>query len=131
MRTCFRFGWLGRHPGWGGRASRDHAGRERTEFTLWVHYAVAADSRCDLTKLDGYTARSSPTRRYFSSISRRRSAAPSISRAFLPVLKTHASGGPLSTPRAQRGYAEYFAFFNLDNNPVTLRANLERAWSGR
>ena len=116
------FGYLGPHPGWGeARQSRLTPDEERTEYTLWCISRSPLILGANLTRLDAYT-RSLLTNQTLlfidqtSSFSRPVDPA-SLGAGFENARVWHATIG---SPGA-RGYQEYFAFFNLDSKPVTLR----------
>jgi alpha-galactosidase len=116
-------GWLGPNPGWGQpRQSRETHDEQRTEFTLWAISRSPLILGTNLTRLDPFT----------------RSLITNLGALFIDQNATYSrpvdtSGlGPdfqnarvwratISQP-GDRGYAEYFAFFNLDDKPVTLHA---------
>jgi len=117
------FGWLGPHPGWGdARQSRETPDEEKTEYTLWAVARSPLILGANMIKLDSYT-RSLITNQTLlfidqnSTFSRPVDAA-SLSPGFENARVWRAT---INAPGA-RGYAEYFAFFNLDSKPVTLRA---------
>lgn len=117
------FGWLGPHPGWGeARQSRFTPDEERTEFTLWCMTRSPLILGANLTRLDAYT-RSLITNQTLLFIDQSSSFSRPVDAASLPAGFQNARvwRATINTPGA-RGYAEYFAFFNLDSNPVTLRA---------
>jgi hypothetical protein len=117
-------GWLGPHPGWGtARQSRLTPDEERTEFTLWCVSRSPLILGTNLTKLDSYT-RSLITNQTLLFIDQASSFSRPVEAASLPAGFENARvwRATINTPGA-RGYAEYFAFFNLDSKPVTLRAS--------
>jgi len=117
------FGWLGPHPGWGeARQSRLTQDEERTEFTLWAVTRSPLILGANLTKLDAYT-RSLITNQTLLFIDQASSFSRPVEAASLPsgFENERVWRATINTPGA-RGYAEYFAFFNLDSRPVTLRA---------
>jgi alpha-galactosidase len=118
------FGYLGPHPGWGEpRQSRETPDEEKTEFTLWAVARSPLILGANLTKLDAYT-RSLITNQTLLAINQASSFSRPVEAAGLPPGFENARvwRATTSTPGA-RGYAEYFAFFNLDSKPVTLRAS--------
>jgi alpha-galactosidase len=118
------FGYLGPHPGWGEpRQSRETPYEEKTEFTLWAVARSPLILGANLTSLDAYT-RSLITNQTLLAINQASSFSRPVEAASLPAGFENARvwRATTSTPGA-RGYAEYFAFFNLDSKPVTLRAS--------
>jgi alpha-galactosidase len=116
-------GWLGPHPGLGeARQSRLTPDEERTEYTLWCVTRSPLILGANLTKLDAYT-RSLITNQTLLFIDQASSFSRPVEAASLPAGFENARvwRATINTPGA-RGYAEYFAFFNLDSKPVTLRA---------
>ena len=116
-------GWLGPSPGWGPpRQSRYTQDEQRTEFSLWCITRSPLIFGGNLTRLDAFT-RSLLTNQTAIFIDQN----ASYSR---PVDLTHLGPGfqdariwraTIAEPGA-RGYAEYFAFFNLADSPTTLHA---------
>jgi hypothetical protein len=137
------FGYLGPHPGWGEpRQSRLTPDEEKTEFTLWCVSRSPLILGANLIKLDAYT-RSLITNQTLLFIDQASSFSRPVEAASLPAGFENARvwRATINTPGA-RGYQEYFAFFNLDSKPVTLRASwkelgldnnkhtAEDAWTG-
>ena len=117
------FGWLGPHPGWGeARQSRLTPDEEKTEYTLWAVSRSPLILGANLTKLDAYT-RTLVTNQTLLFIDQASTFSRPIEASSLPSGFENARvwRATINTPGA-RGYAEYFAFFNLDSKPVTLRA---------
>ena len=117
------FGWLGPHPGWGdARQSRLTPDEEKTEYTLWAVARCPLILGANLTKLDSYT-RSLITNQTLLFIDQASSFSRPVEASSLPAGFENARvwRATINTPGA-RGYAEYFAFFNLGGSPVTLRA---------
>jgi alpha-galactosidase len=117
------FGSLTPHPGWGDpRESRLTPDEEKTEFTLWCVSRSPLILGANLTKLDSYT-RSLITNQALLFIDQASSFSRPVETSSLPAGFENARvwRATINTPGA-RGYAEYFAFFNLDSKPVTLRA---------
>jgi alpha-galactosidase len=117
------FGWLGPHPGWGeARQSRLTPEEEKTEYTLWCVARSPLLLGANLTKLDAYT-RSLITNQTLLLIDQDSSFSRPVEASSLPAgfENSRVWRATINTPGA-RGYAEYFAFFNLDSKPVTLRA---------
>jgi hypothetical protein len=117
-------GSLTPHPGWGEpRQSRLTQDEQRTEFTLWAIARSPLIMGANLTKLDDFT-RSLMTNQEILFINQNAtyshpfdSASPPPGFEQAKVWRT-----TIDSPGA-RNYTEYFAFFNLDDKPVTLRAN--------
>jgi len=117
------FGWLGPHPGWGeARQSRLSPDEEKTEYTLWAVARSPLILGANLTKLDAYT-RSLITNQTLLFIDQASSFSRPVEATGLPAGFENARvwRATINTPGA-RGYAEYYAFFNVDSKPVTLRA---------
>ena len=85
----------------------------------------------NLTKLDDYT-RSLITNQTLLFIDQASSLSRPVDAAGLPAGFENARvwRATINTPGA-RGYAEYFAFFNLDSKPVTLQRNVEGTGPGQ
>jgi hypothetical protein len=116
------FGWLGPHPGWGEpRQSRLTQDEERTELTLWAIARAPLILGANLTKLDEFT-RSLLTNQAVLFMNQNLTYSHPVDTANLPGFE-HARvwRGTVNQPGA-RVYREYFAFFNLDEKPVTLKA---------
>jgi alpha-galactosidase len=116
-------GWLGPHPGLGeARQSRLTPDEVRTEYTLWAVSRSPLILGANLTKLDSFT-KSLITNQTLLFIDQASSFSRPVEAASLPAGFENARvwRATINTPGA-RGYAEYFAFFNLDSKPVTLRA---------
>ena len=112
-------GWLGPHPGWGEpRQSRETEDEQKTEFTLWAIARSPLLLGCNLTKLDAFT-RSLITNKEVIGINQNawnshpvKSVAPGFEHARVWEAQTGATDRPNL----------YFAFFNLDDRPVTLHS---------
>ena len=120
-------GSLTPHPGWGEpRQSRLTPDEEKTEYTLWCVSRSPLILGANLTKLDSYT-RSLITNQTLLFIDQASTFSRPVDQANLPSGFENARvwRATINTPGA-RGYAEYFAFFNLDDKPVTLKAT----WKG-
>ena len=118
------FGYLGPHPGWGdARQSRLTPDEERTEYSLCAMTRSPLILGANLTKLDAYT-RSLITNQTLLFIDQASTFSRPVDATSLPAGFENARvwRATINTPGA-RGYAEYFAFFNLDSKPVTLRAS--------
>lgn len=117
-------GWLGPHPGWGEpRQTRETPDEQRSEFALWAITRSPLILGANLTKLDGLT-RSLITNQDLLFMNQNVTYSRPVDTSnlgpnFGNIRIWRAS---INQPGA-RGYAEYFGFFNLDSNPVTLRAN--------
>jgi hypothetical protein len=116
-------GYLGPHPGWGDpRQSRYTRDEQRTEFTLWAVSRSPLIFGGNLTKLDDFT-RSLMTNQTLLFINQNASFSRPVEAAGLPAGFEHVKvwRATIEEP-GSRGYAEYLAFFNLDANPITVRA---------
>jgi hypothetical protein len=115
------FGWLGPNPGMGdARQSRLTPDEEKTEFTLWAVARCPLILGANLTKLDAYT-RSLITNQTLLFIDQASSFSRPVEGLGAGFENARVWRATINTPGA-RGYAEYFAFFNLGGSPVTLRA---------
>jgi hypothetical protein len=117
------WGWLGPHPGWGQpRQSRETQDEQRTEFTLWAVARCPLILGANLTKLDDFT-RSLITNQEILFMDQNATYSRPVEAASLPAGFEHARvwRATIDAPGA-RNYTEFFAFFNLDSQPVTLRA---------
>ena len=116
------WGWLGPHPGWGeARQSRETQDEQRTEFTLWAVSRSPLILGANLTKLDDFT-RSLITNQTLLFIDQTSSFSRPVDPASLGAGFENARVWRATINEAgARGYAEYFAFFNLGDTPVTLR----------
>jgi hypothetical protein len=117
------WGWLGPHPGWGQpRQSQLTQDEQRTEFTLWAIARSPLILGANLTRLDDFT-RSLIANQEILFMNQNVTYSHPIGSANLPVGFEHARvwRATIDAPGA-RNYAEFFAFFNLDDKPVTLRA---------
>ena len=118
------FGYLGPHPGWGeARQSRLTPDEEKTEYTLWCVTRSPLILGANLTKLDAYT-RTLITNQTLLFIDQASSFSRPVETTSLPAGFENARvwRATINTPGA-RGYQEYFAFFNLDSKPVTLKVS--------
>jgi hypothetical protein len=114
-------GWLGPTPGWGeARQSRFTHDEQRTEFTLWAVARSPLILGGNLTRLDEFT-RSLITNQDVIFINQSATYSRPIDTAALGSGFENARvwRATINEPGA-RGYAEYFAFFNLDSNLATL-----------
>jgi len=116
-------GWLGPHPGWGeARQSRYTQDEERTEFTLWAVTRSPLILGANLTRLDDFT-RALITNQDVLFVNQTASYSRPVDAAGLgPGFEsTRVWRATINEPGA-RGYAEYFAFFNLGDTPSTLHS---------
>jgi alpha-galactosidase len=116
------WGSLTPHPGWGEpRQSRETHDEQRTEFTLWAIARSPLIRGANLTKLDDFT-RSLITNQNILFMNQNVTYSHPVDAASLPPGFEHARvwRATIDAPGA-RGYTEYFAFFNLGDNPVALR----------
>ncbi|MDR3753545.1 MAG: glycoside hydrolase family 27 protein [Terracidiphilus sp.] len=115
-------GWLGPHPGMGEpRQSRLTPDEQRTEFTLWCVTRSPLILGGNLTRLDDFT-RSLVTNQALLFVDQNASYsrpvdASALGAGFENVRVWRAT---IEQPGA-RGYAEFFAFFNLGSSPATVR----------
>ncbi len=116
-------GWIGPHPGYGEeRHTRLTADEQRTEFTLWAITRSPLILGGNLTRLDALTRELITNQDVLfidqnATYSRPVDTAP-LGSAFENIRIWRAS---INEPGA-RGYAEYFAFFNLGDATATVRA---------
>ncbi|MGD0345184.1 MAG: glycoside hydrolase family 27 protein [Terracidiphilus sp.] len=116
-------GWLGPHPGMGeARQSRLTPDEQRTEFTLWCVTRSPLILGGNLTRLDDFT-RSLITNQTFLFVDQNSSYsqpldASKLGAGFESIRVWRAT---IAAP-GERGYAEFFAFFNLGSSPATVRA---------
>ncbi len=116
------WGYLGPHPGWGeARQSRETHDEQQTEFTLWAIARSPLILGANLTRLDDFT-RSLITNQTILFMNQNITYSHSIDAASLGAGFENARvwRGTINAPGA-RNYAEFIAFFNLDDKPVTLR----------
>jgi len=115
-------GWLGPNPGWGqARQSRFTPDEQRTEFTLWAVTRSPLILGGNLTRLDDFTQSLITNQAVLfvdqnSSYSRPVDAS-TLGAGFENIRVWRAT---INEPGA-RGYAEFFAFFNLGESPATVR----------
>jgi len=117
------WGWLGPNPGWGdARQSRETHDEQQTEFTLFAISRSPLILGANLTRLDPFT-RSLITNQAMTFMNQSVTYSRALDAASLPAGFEHARvwRGTVDSPGA-RNYSEYFAFFNLDDKPVTLKA---------
>ena len=118
------FGWLGPHPGLGeARQSRYTHDEERTEMNLWAISRSPLILGANLTKLDDFT-RELITNQTLLFMDQNATYSHPMDATTLPAGFDHARvwEATIGEPGA-RGFAAYFGFFNLDDNPVTLRVS--------
>ena len=118
------WGWLGPHPGWGDpRQSRLTRDEQQTEFTLWAIARSPLILGANLTKLDDFTK---------SLITNHTMLFMNQNVTYSHPVDTKSLGPSFENARVWRGtinapgagnYAEFFAFFNLGDQPVTLRTS--------
>ena len=115
-------GWLGPHPGWGeARQSRETQDEQRTEFTLWAVARSPLILGGNLTRLDDFM-RSLITNQAVLFVNQNASYsrpvdASTLGAGFENIRVWRAT---INEPGV-RGYAEFFAFFNLGSSPATVR----------
>jgi hypothetical protein len=117
------WGWLGPHPGWGeARQSRESHDEQQTEFTLWAIARSPLILGANLTRLDDFT-RSLITNQTMLFMNQNVTYSHPLDPAKLPAGFENARvwRATIDAP-GSRNYAEFFAFFNLDDKPVTLKA---------
>ncbi len=116
-------GWIGPHPGMGDpRQSRETHDEQRTEFTLWAVARSPLILGGNLTRLDDFT-RSLITNQDVIFVNQNSTYSRPVDNAALgPLFETARVWRATINEPGARGYAEYFAFFNLDGTPVTLHA---------
>jgi hypothetical protein len=117
------WGWLGPHPGWGEpRQSRETQEEQRTEFALWAVTRSPLILGANLTRLDEFTG-GLLTNQAMLFMNQNVTYSHPLDAASLPAGFEHARvwRATIDAPGA-RNYTEFFAFFNLDDHPVTLRA---------
>ena len=117
------WGWLGPHPGWGQpRQSRETPDEQRTEFTLWSIARSPLILGANLTRLDPLTA-ALISNQSILFMNQSLTYSHPVDQATLPAGFENARvwRGTIDSPGA-RNYAEFFAFFNLDDKPATLKA---------
>jgi hypothetical protein len=120
-------GWLGPHPGWGEpRRSRETEDEQRTEFTLWAFARSPLMLGANLTVLDDFT-RSLITNQEVIDINQKSWKSYPI--RDLPPGFEHARVWEALTGTNDRP-RPYFAFFNLDDKPVKLRATWKQLGLG-
>ena len=120
-------GWLGPNPGWGeARQSRLTPDEQRTEFTLWAVTRSPLIFGGNLTRLDDFT-RSLLTNQTVLFIDQNATySRPVDTSALGPGFENARVWRATIGQPGDRGYAEYFAFFNLAEEPVTLRTTWQQ-----
>ena len=116
-------GWLGPHPGWGqARQSQLTPDEQRTEFTLWCVTRSPLILGGNLTRLDDLT-RSLITNQTLLFVDQNANYSRPVDTTALGAgfEKIRVWRATIAEP-GDRGYAEFFAFFNLDSSPATVRA---------
>jgi hypothetical protein len=117
------WGWLGPHPGWGEpRQSRETQDEQRTEFALWAVARSPLILGANLTRLDDFT-RGLITNQAMLFMNQNVTYSHPLDAAGLPpgFERARVWRATIDSPGA-RNYTEFFAFFNLDEEPATLRA---------
>jgi alpha-galactosidase len=114
-------GWLGPSPGWGPpRQSRLSPDEQRTEFTLWCITRSPLIFGGNLTRLDPLS-RSLLTNQTLLFIDQNSSYSRPLDTTDLgPGFEDARVWRATIAEPGERGYAEYFAFFNLADTPITL-----------
>ncbi len=114
-------GWLGPSPGWGPpRQSHETPDEQRTEFTLWCVARSPLIFGGNLTRLDALS-RSLLTNQTLIFIDQNASYSRPVDTANLgPGFENARVWRSTIAEPGARGYAEYFAFFNLGDSPTTL-----------
>ena len=115
-------GSLTPHPGWGEpRQSRLTKDEQRTEFTLWAIARSPLIFGGNMTKLDDFT-RSLMTNQEITFMNQNITYSHPVDASGIPGGSENVRiwQGTIDSP-GSRNYAEFFAFFNLDEKPVTLR----------
>jgi alpha-galactosidase len=118
-------GALTPHPGWGEpRQSRYTQDEQRTEFTLWAISRSPVILGGNLTKLDEFT-RSLMTNRELLGANGALSSGPlkDLPKGFEPVRVWQARA------EARANWTQYFALFNVGDQPVTLHFTWEQLGS--
>ncbi len=118
------FGSLTPNPGWGDpRQSHETHDEERTELDLWAIARSPLILGANLTRLDDFT-RSLITNQTVLYMNQNVTYSRPIDGKDLPAGFANARvwRATIGDP-GSRNYAEFFGFFNLDDKPVTLRAN--------
>jgi len=116
-------GWIGPHPGLGEeRHTRLTADEQRTEFTLWAITRSPLILGGNLTRLDDLT-RALITNQDVLFVNQNATDSRPVDNTTLgPGFENVRIWRATINQPGARGYAEYFAFFNLTDAPVTVRA---------
>jgi len=117
------WGSLTPHPGWGEpRPSRETQDEQRTEFTLWAISRSPLILGANLTKLDDFT-RSLVTNQSVLYMNQSVTYSHQVDPKDLPggFESARVWRATIDSPDS-RNYAEFFAFFNLGDTPLTLKA---------
>jgi alpha-galactosidase len=117
------WGSLTPHPGWGQpRQSHETQDEQRTEFTLWAISRSPLILGANLTKLDDFT-RSLVTNQSVLYMNQSVTYSHQIDPKDLPggFENGRVWRATIDSPDS-RSYAEFFAFFNLGDSPLTLKA---------
>jgi alpha-galactosidase len=118
------FGSLMPHPGWGEpRQSRETHDEQRTELTLWAIARSPLILGANLTKLDNFT-RSLITKQAVLDMNQNVTYSRPIEAKDLPAGfdNIRVWKATIDNP-GSRNYAEFFAFFNLDDKPAKVHAS--------
>jgi len=117
-------GWLGPHPGWGeARRSRLTKDEQRTEFTLWAVARSPLIFGGNLTQLDDFT-RSLLTNQMVLFVNQNADYSRPVDLSALgPGFENIRIWRVTVGEAGARGYAEFFAFFNLGSGPAVVNAN--------
>ena len=121
------FGWLGPHPGHGqARQSQETQDEQRSEYSLWAIARSPLILGANLTRLDDFT-RSLITNQAILFMNQSVTYSHPVRQSDLPAgfENVRVWRGTVDAP-GSRNYTEFFAFFNLDNNPVSLRVTWEQ-----
>lgn len=121
------WGWLGPHPGLGQpRLTRETHDEQQTEFTLWAIARSPLILGANLTKLDDFS-RSLMTNQTMLFMNQNATYSRPLDQATLPAGFQNARvwRATIGSPGA-KNYSEFYAFFNLDDSPVTLKATWQQ-----
>jgi hypothetical protein len=118
------WGWLGPHPGWGEpRQSRLTHDEQQTEFTLWAMARSPLILGANLTKLDEFSkSLISNQAILFLNQNVTYSHPVDVSKLGAGFEDARVWRASINEPGA-RNYAEFFGFFNLSDQPLTLRVS--------
>jgi hypothetical protein len=113
------WGYLGPHPGLGKpRESRETHDEQQTELNLWAISRSPLILGANLTKLDDFT-RSLLTNEAVLKMNQALTSSHPFDVSKLPGLE---NARVWRGTTGSRNHSEYIAFFNLDDQPVTLKA---------